>query len=88
MDAIPPAARRKLIAGVRCDSEQGRDQRKAEQQKQRDGQRAAHIAIVTHTLAAIEDGALKLAKERLCAVETICLLRGKVSPGDTPRHFY
>jgi hypothetical protein len=53
MDAIPSAARRKLIAGVRCESEQGRDHRKAEQQKQRDGQRAAHIAIVTHTLAAI-----------------------------------
>jgi hypothetical protein len=46
--SVPPAAGRKLIAGVRCKCEQRRDQRKAEQKEQRDGQYAAHSEIVTH----------------------------------------
>ena len=49
MHAVPPAAGRKLITGVRRKGKDRRDQREAEEKKQRDGQQAAHIAIVTHT---------------------------------------
>jgi hypothetical protein len=48
MRPIPPAARRKIAAGICRKRKQRRDQRHAKQEQQRNGQYSAHIVIVAY----------------------------------------
>ena len=47
MCAVPSAARRQICVGAGCEGQQRRDQRKAEEEKQREGEYTSHSVIVT-----------------------------------------